>query len=148
MKIEFNDILRLVTLVAAIVFFSIGIWMIVNGISAEGAIDIKSAVVSGSLKTGSAGLFIVLLSFILAVFTLTPSMSLRRISKISIDSEKPRFKKALHIFYVLCAGIGLSAVGAILFEGDLRGFFIGGCFGLGFMAFIWMFFMTSLIEKE
>jgi hypothetical protein len=60
----------LILLVAAIVFFAIGLWMIYSGIKAEGTIDIKSVVVSGTVKSGSAGIFVAVLSFMLMVFSL------------------------------------------------------------------------------
>ena len=55
--------MRLILLVSGIIFFGVGVWMIKSGISAEGSIDIRSEVLSGSLKTGSAGLFITFFSF-------------------------------------------------------------------------------------
>jgi len=148
MKIEFNDMLRLIALIAAIVFFAIGIWMIVNGISAEGFIDIKSALVSGSLKTGSAGLFIVLIAFILAVFALVPSLSFGRSLGVPTIKEKSRLKKALHVFYILCGGLVLSVLGAIFIKGEVKALFILGSVAIGFIIFIWLFFISSIIEKE
>lgn len=70
MKWEPSDVLRLVALIGALVMFGIGAFMMWQGISAEGAIDIKSSVLSGSIKTGSAGLFIAFLSFAVIVFVL------------------------------------------------------------------------------
>lgn len=40
------------------------------GIAAEGAIDIKSTVISGSIKTASAGLFILFFAFAIIVYVL------------------------------------------------------------------------------
>ena len=69
-KWEIGHTFRLILLVAAIVFFAIGLWMIYSGIKAEGTIDIKSVVVSGTVKSGSAGIFVVVLSFMLMVLSL------------------------------------------------------------------------------
>jgi hypothetical protein len=69
-KWEIGHSFRLILLIAAIAFFCIGIWMINSGIKAEGTVDIKSAIVSGTVKSGSAGLFIVVLAFFLMVFSL------------------------------------------------------------------------------
>lgn len=71
---EIGHTFRLILLVAAIVFFAIGLSMIYSGIKAEGTIDIKSAVVSGTVKSGSAGIFITVLSFMLMVLSL-PAIS-------------------------------------------------------------------------
>lgn len=51
--------------------FALGAFMMWQGISAEGAIDIRSSILSGSVKSGSAGLFIAFLSFVVIVFVLT-----------------------------------------------------------------------------
>jgi hypothetical protein len=55
------DVIRLVALLGAILLFALGAFMMWQGISAEGAIDIRSSVLSGSIKTGSTGLFIAFL---------------------------------------------------------------------------------------
>jgi hypothetical protein len=67
---EIGHTFRLILLVAAIVFFAIGLWMIYSGIKAEGTIDIKSAIVSGTVKSGSAGILVTVLSFMLMVLSL------------------------------------------------------------------------------
>ncbi|MDP3029587.1 MAG: hypothetical protein Q8O04_08850 [Deltaproteobacteria bacterium] len=67
---EIGHTFRLILLIAAIVFFGIGLWMIYSGIKAEGTIDVKSALVSGTVKSGSAGIFITVLSFMLMVLSL------------------------------------------------------------------------------
>jgi hypothetical protein len=70
MKPTFDQALRLLVCVAGIVFFSFGIWMIKTGTSAQGVIDIKfRELLSGHLETGSAGLFIVFMSFLMILFS-------------------------------------------------------------------------------
>jgi hypothetical protein len=61
---EIGHTFRLILLIAAIAFFAIGLWMIYSGIQAEGTIDVKSALVSGTVKSGSAGIFIIVRSFV------------------------------------------------------------------------------------
>ena len=56
------DVIRLAALIGAFLL-AVGSLMMWFGISADGAIDIKSTVVSGSIKTASAGLFILFLPF-------------------------------------------------------------------------------------
>ena len=63
MKLTFDQLMRLLLLLSGIMFFGVGVWMIQAGIKAEGSIDIRSEVLSGSLKTGSAGLFITFFAF-------------------------------------------------------------------------------------
>jgi|WetSurMetagenome_2_1015567.scaffolds.fasta_scaffold677284_2 hypothetical protein len=63
MKLTFDQVMRLLLLLSGVVFFAVGVWMIQAGIKAEGSIDIRTEVLSGSLKTGSAGLFITFFSF-------------------------------------------------------------------------------------
>ncbi len=67
---EIGHTFRLILLIAAIAFFAIGLWMIYSGIQAEGTIDVKSALVSGTVKSGSAGIFIIVLAFMLMVLSL------------------------------------------------------------------------------
>ena len=60
--------------------------MMWQGIAAEGAIDIKSSVLTGSIKTASAGLFIDFLSFAVIVFALS---SLTK-KPLSAQPQSPR----------------------------------------------------------
>ncbi|MBT8763096.1 hypothetical protein KFV02_04035 [Desulfohalobiaceae bacterium Ax17] len=83
-KWEIGHIFRLIVLIAGLAFFCTGIWMINSGIKAEGSVDIKSAIVSGTVKSGNAGLFIVVLAFLLMVFSLP---GLRRSKP---DETKPK----------------------------------------------------------
>lgn len=63
MKLTFNELMRLLLLASRIIFFGIGVWMIKDGVAAEGSIDIRATFLTGSLKTGSAGLFIAFFAF-------------------------------------------------------------------------------------
>jgi hypothetical protein len=53
-----NDWLRLVALIGGFALALVGCWMLYRGIQAEGTIDLKSALLSGSIKGSSAGLYI------------------------------------------------------------------------------------------
>ena len=59
---------RLIALIAGVAFFAAGLWLIVKGISATGALDIQSALISGKIQTGSAGLIIVFLATFIIIF--------------------------------------------------------------------------------
>ena len=67
MKPTFEQMLRLIVCLAGITFFGVGVCMVASGISAKGVIDLKMEVLSGHLETGSAGAFIVFMSFFLIV---------------------------------------------------------------------------------
>jgi hypothetical protein len=79
MKLTFDQIMRLLLLLSGVVFFGVGVWMIQAGIKAEGSIDIRSEVLSGSLKTGSAGLFVTFFAFFMilasVLFSKSPVLS-------------------------------------------------------------------------
>jgi len=85
MQWEPKDITRLVALLGSLLLFILGAVMMWSGISAEGAIDIKSSILSGSVKTASAGLFICFLSFVIIVFV---------VFSLSHQSQAPNFSRA------------------------------------------------------
>jgi hypothetical protein len=65
-----NDWLRLVGLLGGFALFALGGWLLYLGVSADGSVDIRSALLSGTLKTTSAGLFICFFGMIVIVFSL------------------------------------------------------------------------------
>jgi hypothetical protein len=136
MKWEPSDVLRLVALIGALVMFGLGAFMMWQGISAEGAIDIKSSVLTGSIKTGSAGLFIAFLSFAVIVFVLT-SIGKRPTQSPSQDlSKSKRLGKGLAALLVACiVSGGLSAAG---FGSGfaMLSVFLGFAFFLGGIAYL------------
>jgi hypothetical protein len=81
--------MRLLLLLSGIAFFGVGVWMIKSGISAEGSIDIRSELLSGSLKTGSVGLFITFFSFFMILFSVIFSKS------PAVSQPKPEESSAL-----------------------------------------------------
>lgn len=67
-----QDWLRLVALLGGFAIFAAGAWMLYLGISAEGVVDIKTTIASGTLKTASAGLFLCFFSFlVIALYLVT-----------------------------------------------------------------------------
>jgi hypothetical protein len=99
MKWEPINIIRLVALIGAMLLFAIGVVMIWQGISAEGAIDIKSSFLSGSVKTGSAGLFIAFLSFAIIAFVLL-SLGKQQEPQVSIPLTNRKHSAWLRYFGV------------------------------------------------
>ena len=145
MKWEPSDILRLVALVGALVLFTLGALMMWQGIVAEGTIDIKSLVISGSLKTGSAGPFIVFLSFVLVVFVLT-SLSKQQLSSKPMSSDKPsKASRAAKGFFIL---LGLFVVSAVLAALGYGTGFGALAVVLGFFTAICGFFLLTAMDSE
>lgn len=145
MKWEPSDILRLVALVGALILFALGAFMMWQGIAAEGAIDIKSSVVSGSLKTGSAGLFIVFLSFVLVVFVLTSLSKSQTAPKRPIPATHSKTSGIAKGFFVLLAlfivSAGLAALGYGIGFGLLAG-------ALGFVTMMCGIALLTFMENE
>jgi hypothetical protein len=136
------DVIRLVALIGALVFFGLGAFMMWRGISAEGAIDIKSEVLSGSIKTGSAGLFLAFLSFSMIVFVLASTI---KKPQPSLDSRYPKSRNLRMVFWgllvALLASTGLAAIG----YGD--GFSFLASF-LGFMVLIFGIAYLTFLDAE
>jgi hypothetical protein len=144
MKWEPSDILRLVALVGALVLFALGAFMMWQGIAAEGAIDIKSSVVSGSLKTGSAGLFIVFLSFVLVVFVLT-SLSKSHATKPSTPARPSKTAGLAKGFFVLLTAFVIAAALAALGYGVGFGLLAAA---LGFFTLMCGIALLTVMEDE
>src|SRR5258708_28293850 len=93
-----NDWLRLVALIGGHMLFAIGAYMLYLGIVAEGIVDIKSTIISGTLKTASAGLFICFFSFLLIVFVLISLFNSPAVSPL-LTSGRHRAKRLMLIFW-------------------------------------------------
>jgi hypothetical protein len=135
-----------VALLGAFILFAAGTWMMVVGVSAEGAIDIRSSIVSGSLKTGSAGLFIAFLSFIVIAFVLAPPMRRHPNTGASQVPRHSKFRLMVPVFWALFCGTAGSGVAAATMGGDARtalGVLAGG---LGFLLLIWVISMMVYLD--
>jgi hypothetical protein len=113
-----NDWLRLIALVGSFLLFAVGAYMLYVGIAAEGILDIKSTVISGTLKTASAGLFICFFAFLLIVFVL---ISILRVP-VSAPTDAMRSSRAarlMPIFWGSLAAVFLSMLAAIIFWGSI-----------------------------
>ena len=122
-KWEPADVIRLAALIGALLLAVVGSLMMWFGISADGAIDIKSTVISGSIKTASAGLFILFFAFAIIVYVLASLGALHRAKSPNLHSPS--------------RGIGiafLGALGACVATGTLKALGYGGDFG--FMSFM------------
>ncbi len=132
-----NDWLRLVGLLGGFGLFALGGWLLYLGISADGSVDIKSTILSGTLKTTSAGLFICFFGMIVIVFSLA---SLYTPSKTQIATPATTKSKAMRLqsyFWGLLIGAVVCAIGAALTENTARTAFITTGTTLG-MALIFL----------
>ena len=106
-----NDWIRLAGLTGAFAVFGVGAWMLFQGISAEGVVDLKSSVLSGTIKASSAGLYMCFFALFIIVIVLA---TLLTPSKGPASGAKPRAHRLMSVFWGLLAGLGLCAVGAAL----------------------------------
>ena len=72
-----------IALIAGLVFFAIGIYLMTQGISSIGTLDIQSWLSSGKINSGSAGLFIAFLSTVIVVFALATGNDSNRSSRVA-----------------------------------------------------------------
>ena len=140
MKLTFDQAMRLLLLLSGVVFFGVGVWMIQAGIKAEGSIDIRSEVLSGSLKTGSAGLFVTFFSFFMilasVLFSKAPAFS-RPKAKESPSSPVRILVKILFTLYALT----IAAYLVMRSTSENEQFF----FGVVFVAFMIASILFSII---
>lgn len=141
------DPYRLVALIAGVGFFIVGIVMVFLGISAEGSIDIQGAIVSGKIKTGSAGLFVLFFSFLIIVVSIAIPWPQAKEPKEPLAGRSSRFRRALSLFLLLLGlSVGAVLAGFLAGEESLLGFLMASVF-FGFMAFTAMIFLIDTIEK-
>jgi len=114
MRWEPADVIKLVALVGALLLLLLGAFMMWQGISTEGSIDIKSSLLSGSIETGSAGLFVAFLGFCIAVFALLAPSRRGRSTSVSAKSrpKSVAIGRALAVLVLLVVLLGaLAAAG-------------------------------------
>jgi hypothetical protein len=117
MKLTFNELMRLLLLVSGIVFFGVGVWMIKDGVAAEGSIDIRSAFLTGSLKTGSAGLFVAFFAF----FMILTSVMFSHRTSIPAPVPGQIFKSRMRVFVPVILILWAIAVVMYLIERNTAG---------------------------
>ena len=72
-----------VALIAGLLFFAIGVYLMVQGLSSTSGLDIESWLLSGKIQRGSAGLFIALLATVIVVFALATGNDPNRSSRVA-----------------------------------------------------------------
>jgi hypothetical protein len=111
-----NDWLRLLSLAGAFGLFSIGMWMLFRGILAEGVVDLKSTLFSGTLKTSSAGLYICFFALFIMIFVLLPIITPAR---EGAAKARGRARRLFWLFWALLFALAAFALGAAFLPKDL-----------------------------
>jgi hypothetical protein len=115
-----NDWIRITALVGALGLFGLGSWMLFQGIAAEGSIDLKSSVLSGTIKASSAGLYVCFFALFIIVFVLTTLLAPTRAR--ATTSTATRTSKLMPVFWGLLGALGAAVVSAaVLPEGARTG---------------------------
>lgn len=138
------DIIRVVVVVLGFMMFAVGIVMMWQEISVEGAIDIRSSFMSGSIQTGSAGILVCFLAFCLISFCiLSPNSNEKAKKAVNASNTKSstRLGWGLLICLVLCAVCG--AAGAL---GHGEGFGLLAAF-FGFSVLVGSMPYFSMLEN-
>lgn len=124
------DILKLIALLGGFALCGLGAFMMWLGVGAEGAVDIKSSVMSGSVKTGSAGLFLIFFGSAIVLFVLA-TLTVGAKAKAAAPAVRRTTAHSIGIafFVILFAVVASAAAGAMGY---------GPGFGIlaGFLGFV------------
>jgi hypothetical protein len=143
MKWEPADILRLTALVGGFLMCALGGWLMWLGVGAEGTVDIRTSVLSGSVKIGSAGLFLIFFGFGIVIFvlaTIAAKSSAAHLTSSQRESSSRLIGKAF--WGVLVSFLLMVVLASVAGNGSPFGaaaFFLG-CFlfltGIAYVAFL------------
>jgi len=118
-----NDLICLVALIGGFSLFGLGAWMLFQGIAAEGTVDLKSTVLSGTLKTTSAGLYICFFALFIIIFVLVLQLSPSKSSDAKATPTRSRSSRLMPVFWGLLVALAGSALGVSFApEGSRTGF--------------------------
>ena len=124
-----NDWLKLIALIGAFCLFGVGSVMLFRGISAEGIVDLRSTLLSGTLKASSAGLYICFFPLFIIIFVL---VALITPAREGAPKVKGRVRRLLWIFWGLLLGLIGCGLGAAFLPQGFR--FVAGAL-VGFFGF-------------
>lgn len=84
------------------------------GVGADGVVDIKSSVLSGTVKTGSAGLFTIFFGFGIIIFVVASLAARERSERLSPTQRSSRTQNIVRAFWgVLVAFVAMTACAAL-----------------------------------
>ncbi len=113
-----NDIIRLVVVVGGFALCGIGAWLFIREIPAEGTIDLKSTLLSGSIKAASAGAYMCFFGmFIIAMAIVSTVIPAKRPEPAATTYHQRLMKTFLMLIAaaVACV-IGSAVTGATAFS--------------------------------
>src|SRR5436190_22153145 len=118
-----NDWLKLIALLGAFGLFGVGSWMLFSGISAEGFVDLKSTLLSGTLKASSAGLYICFFGLFIIIFVLGTLIA-------SAAQGRGRARRLAWLFWALLSALAACGLGVAFLPSGFRLFVF---FPVGFL---------------
>ena len=135
-----KDWLRLISLVGAFGLFGVGTWMLFQGISAEGVVDLRSTVFPGTLKASSAGLYLCFFALFIITFVLVTLVTPVR---ESAAKGRGRARRLSWLFWALLSAIAACGLGLVFLPEGFRGLVF---FPIGFLAVNLGFVVDALIR--
>jgi len=142
------DPYRLVGLIAGIVFFGIGIYLVLHGVAAEGTIDIQSTILSGKITAGSAGLFVLFFSFFMIIISMLLGHKIKFPLNLSQQDQDNTSKKYLKVFYTLVLVTVFLVVVAVVAPPDKRLIAGMAAAGFGFLTMMALLPLLSMLEDN
>ena len=114
MKWEPADIIRLVALLGGFLLCGLGALLMWLGVGAEGVVDIRSSVLTGTIKTASAGLFILFFGFGIIIFVLATLSAKAANAQLTVAQRKSRTRQIAYAFWgVLVAFVAIASFGSL-----------------------------------
>ena len=101
--------------IGGVLLFIPGIWMLCKGILAEGVLDLKSTLISGTLRTGSAGLFICFFALFVIVAAL---IALRLLSNTRDPGPLTYHGRLIVTLWGLIAALLITSIGSLVSGGN------------------------------
>lgn len=113
-----HEVRKLIAQISGVIFGVAGVILIIKDIKASGHINISSKVLSGQMESGSAGLFILFMSFLLilipAIFTRNSTASaIESTNKTMINTEFSDVKRM-----AIGTAISITLTLLLIFGGD------------------------------
>jgi hypothetical protein len=119
------DTLKLIALLGGFVLCGLGAYMMWLGVGAEGSVDLKSAVMSGSVKTGSAGLFLIFFGSAIVLFVLA-TLTVGATAKAAAPALRRTAAHSIGIaFFVILFTLVVSAAAGAMGYGSGFGYLAG-----------------------
>ena len=132
-----NDVIRLVALLGGFSLFGVGAYMLSLGVHASGHVDLKASVLSGTLQTSSAGLYVCFFSLFIVVFVLTTA-------SIASPSEGAPPKSAkFRLFGALVGMLTLALAAAAVVPSESR---VGFTFAITVLLMLIIAAVTSILR--